>query len=282
MRIALGNYNTLTIVRFTDYGVVLCGGEVGDILMPKAYVTQEMQIGQEVTAFVYLDQQERLVATREKPLVKVGECAFLECKWVNEHGAFLDWGLMKDLFVPYREQRQTMEIGESYLVYVYIDHETSRIVASAKLQKHLRQASERDFQRGEQVELILWHKTPLGFKVIVNHRYQGLIYDDQIFQPLHAGDKLLGTITNIRADGKLDVIVGTAGKERFIDFAQTLLHALQASADGFLPYGDWSTPEEIASTFNVSKKTFKRALGTLYRQHLLKIETDGVRLVRNV
>lgn len=276
--IKLGDYNTLRITRFTDHGAYLDGGDVGEILLPKAYVRAEMRPHDEVTAFVYLDQSERLVATFEHPLVRVGGCACLECKWVNEHGAFLDWGLMKDLFVPFREQRKPMEVGDSYVVHAYIDKESGRIAATAKIERHLLPATPADFRRGQEVEVLVWHKTPLGFKVIVDDRYQGQIYDNLVFHPLHSGDRITGSVLGVRPDGKLDVAAGSLGTSRFRDFADDLLDALRHAPDGTLPYDDHSSPEEISARFGVSKKTFKRAVGTLYRRRLIRLIPEGIAL----
>ena len=277
--IKLGDYNPLRIIRFTDHGAYLDGGAVGEILLPKSYVRPEMRPEDEVTVFVYLDAGERLVATFEKPLAKVGECAYLRCSWTNEHGAFLDWGLMKDLFVPFSEQRQRMEIGEYYVVYVYIDRETSRIVATAKINRHLLPASREIFKRGDKVDLLVWHKTPLGFKVIVNHRYVGQLYDDMLYKSVHTGDRLDGSVTSVREDGKLDVAAGAIGLQRFTDFADVLYNELLATPDGFLPFSDQSSPIAIADRFSVSKKTFKRAVGTLYAQRKIRLSDEGIFLV---
>ena len=253
--IKLGNYNTLRITRFTDHGAYLDGGELGEILMPKAYVRSEMRPGTEVNVFVYLDQSERLVGTLETPLARVGDFAFLKVAWVNEYGAFLDWGLMKDLFVPFREQKLPMQQGRSYLVHIHIDSETQRIVASAKVERYLQPAMRSDYHRGQEVEIVVQQKTPLGFKVIADNRCAGLIYDDQIFeQEPHAGDVLTATVVNVRPDGKLDLSLQRIGKGRFRDFADQLRHQLQA-AGGTLPFTDHSTPEEIQQNFGVSKKT---------------------------
>lgn len=271
--IKLGNYNTLRITRFTDHGAYLDGGSVGEILMPKAYVERSMKPGDEVNVFVYLDQSERLVGTLETPLARVGDFAFLQVAWVNEYGAFLDWGLMKDLFVPFREQKMPMQQGRSYLVHIHVDEESQRIVASAKVERYLQPALPSDYHRGQEVEMIVQQKTPLGFKVIADNRCAGLIYDSQIFdQEPHAGDVLTGTIVKVRRDGKLDLSIQRIGKGRFRDFASQLLDELR-EAGGALPFTDRSTPEEIQERFGVSKKTFKRAVGTLYKDRKI-ILTD--------
>lgn len=274
--IKLGNYNTLRITRFTDHGAYLDGGDLGEILMPKAYVRPEMHTGTEVDVFVYLDQSERLVGTLETPLARVGDFAFLKVAWVNEYGAFLDWGLMKDLFVPFREQKKPMQQGRSYLVYIYIDEETQRIAASAKVERYLQPATIAQYHKGQEVEIVVQQKTPLGFKVIADNRCAGLIYDNQIFeQEPHAGDVLSATVVKVRADGKLDLSLQRIGKGRFRDFADQLLYELR-SEGGTLPFSDHSSPEDIQQRFGVSKKTFKKALGVLYKDHLISILPDTI------
>lgn len=248
--------------------------------MPKNYVKRNMHLGTEVNVFVYLDQSERLVGTLETPLARVGDFAFLEVAWVNEYGAFLNWGLMKDLFVPFREQKLPMQQGRSYLVHIHIDEETQRIVASAKVERYLQPANRNDYHRGQEVEIIIQQKTPLGFKVIADNRCPGLIYDDQIFEnEPHAGDVLSATVVNVRPDGKLDLSLQRIGKGRFRDFADQLYDELQQEG-GFLPYSDHSSPEELQERFGVSKKTFKRALGTLYKNRVVIITDKGIQLVK--
>lgn len=276
--ILLGDYNTLRLVRFSDHGAYLDGGEVGEILLPNAYVTRQMRPGDEITVFLYLDQSERLTATTETPLARVGQFAFLRVAWVNEYGAFLDWGLQKDIFVPFREQKKTMEIDQSYIVFIYIDEETNRIVASAKVEKFMLPATTGRYHRGQQVELLVQQKTDLGFKVIVDNACSGMIYDNQILREPHTGDRLTGSVVTVRPDGKLDVALGTIGKTRFRDFADDLLDALHR--EGSLPFTDHSSAEAIAERFGVSKKTFKRAVGDLYKRRLIIIEANGIRLTK--
>lgn len=274
--IKLGDYNKLRITRFSDHGAYMDGGAVGEILLPKTYVRREMRPGTEVEVFVYLDQSERLVGTFETPLARVGDFAFLRVAWVNEFGAFLDWGLMKDLFVPFREQKMPMQQGRSYLVHVHVDEQTQRIVASAKVERYLVPARPADYHRGQEVEVIVQQKTPLGFKVVADNRCAGLIYDNQIFEDVpHAGDVLTATVVTVRPDGKLDLSLQKIGKGRFRDFADRLLELLD-EAGGTLPFSDDSAPEEIQEAFGVSKKTFKRALGTLYKAHLIRIEKAAI------
>ena len=279
--IKLGNYNTLRITRFTDHGAYLDGGKLGEILMPKSYVRREMRPGDTVEVFVYLDQSERLVGTLETPLARVGDFAFLTVAWVNEYGAFLDWGLMKDLFVPFREQKRVMEQRRAYLVHVHIDEETQRIVASAKVEKYLQRATPSLFHRGQDVEVIIQQKTPLGFKAIVDNAYAGMIYDNQIFaEEPHTGDVLTATVVTVRPDGKLDLSLQRIGKGRFRDFAEQLLEELKQEG-GQLPFSDKTDPDTIREHFGVSKKTFKQAVGNLYKQKLILLEEGNIILNRN-
>ena len=273
----LGNWNELPIIRFTDHGAYLDDGDAGELLMPKAYVLPEMRPGDVVRVFVYLDQDERPVGTTETPLARVGDFAYLRVAWVNEFGAFLDWGLMKDLFVPFREQKMRMDQDHSYIVHVHIDEESHRIVGSAKIERWLEPATA-EYYRGREVELLIQQKTPLGFKVIVDNAHPGLIYDNQIYEVPRTGDCLKGSVVSLRPDGKLDIALGRLGKSRFRDFAEVLIEELEL-ADGELPFSDNSDPEEISKRFGVSKKTFKRALGTLYREKKIKLFDGKICLI---
>lgn len=273
----LGQYNQLTINRFTDHGAYLDGGEVGEILMPKAYVEEEMRPGDTVNVFVYLDSEQRLVATTETPLACVGDFACLRVNWVNEYGAFLDWGVMKDLFVPFREQKSRMEIGRYYTVRVYIDDATHRIVATAKVERYLRNATPEDCPRGREVDLLVQQRTERGYKVIADNTYPGMVYYDQTYRDLHPGERLRGYVSQVRPDGKLDISLQSLGTDRFRDFAEVLLDELR-EAGGHLPFCDDTPADDIARRFAVSKKTFKRAVGTLYRQGRISLRSDGIDL----
>lgn len=277
--IKLGQYNLLTINRFTDHGAYLdAGKDLGEILLPKAFVKSEMRPGTQVEVIVYFDQQDRLVATTEKALACVGDFAHLRVAWVNEHGAFLHWGPMKDIFVPFREQKLRMVKDHSYLVHIHIDEETARIVASAKIERYIENAQPTDYHRGEVVDMLIWQKTDLGFKVIVNNRHQGLIYDNQVYTQLHSGMRLEGSVVKVRPDGKIDLSVQRIGKGRFKDFAEELLEELKNAPDGFLPFTDKTASDDIVARFGQSKKTFKKAVGTLYRERLITIEDNGILL----
>ena len=276
MKLLLGDYNTLRIARRSDIGLYLDGDQAGEILLPNRYVTQDMQIGDETRVFLYLDQEERLVATTEQPLAKVGDFACLECVWVNQYGAFLDWGLIKNLFCPFREQRQRMETGRRYIVHVHIDQDSYRIMASAKVSKFL-STDHPPYQPGDEADILVWQPTDMGYKVIVDNRYYGLIFRNQVFQPIHTGDRLKAYISNVREDGKLDIALQHTGRQHTQDFAEELLAYLH-DHNGICSLGDKSDADDIRDTFHVSKKTFKRAVGDLYKRHLVMAGDYEVRL----
>ena len=276
-QIKLGDYNDLTVVKTVDFGIYLDGGDEGEILMPSRYVPDGIRPGDTIDCFLYLDQDERLVATTEEPLAKVGEFACLEVAWVNEYGAFLNWGLMKDLFCPFREQKMRMVKGNKYVVYVHIDEESYRIVASAKVEHFL--SKERPaYKHGEEVDLLVWQKTELGFKVIIDNKYAGWVYEDQVFRHLQTGDRLKGYIANVRTDGKIDVTVQPTGRRQTLDFSEQLLQDLKDNG-GKCDLGDKSDAEDIKLRFQVSKKVFKRAIGDLYKRHLIAIADKGIQLL---
>lgn len=275
-RIKLGDYNTLRVEKRVDFGFYLDGGDEGRILLPTRYVPRGLKAGDEIEVFIYLDQDERPVATTQRPLAKAGEFACLEVAWVNEYGAFLDWGLMKDLFCPFREQKMRMVKGNHYIVYVTIDEESYRMMATAKVDKHL--STERPpYKHGDEVDLLVWQKTELGFKVIIDNRYGGLVYDTQVFRPLKTGDRLKGYIDHIREDGKVDVTIQPTGRKQTEEFSEVLLAYLQENG-GRCDLGDKSPSELIADRFKVSKKVYKKAIGDLYKRQLINIESEGISL----
>ncbi len=275
--IQLGKYNTLEVVKQVDFGLYLDGGDEGEILLPKKYVPRGTKIGDRLEVFIYLDGDERPVATTERPLATVGDFAFLEVAWVNKYGAFLKWGPLKDLFCPFREQKMHMQQGHSYIVHVHVDEESYRIVASAKVE-HFFAPAPRPYKPGDEVDVLVWQKTDLGFKVIIDNEYPALVYDDQVFKDIHAGDRLRGYIGTVRPDGKIDVTLQPTGRRQTLDFSATLLDWLRQH-DGYCDLGDKSDAEDIKARFEVSKKVFKRAVGDLYRQRLITIGDDGLRLV---
>ena len=254
--IKLGDYNILTVVKEVDFGLYLDGGDEGEILLPRRYVPEGACPGD----------------------TKVGDFAYLEVAWVYNHGAFLDWGLMKDLFCPFREQKMRMEKGKRYIVHVHIDEESYRIMASAKVE-HFLSEDMPPYRRGDEVDMLVWQKTDLGFKVIVDNTVQGLIYDSQIFGDIHTGDRMKGYVSNVREDGKIDLMAQPSGRRHTKDFAEALLEYLHGNG-GTCPLGDKSDAEEIKNMFHVSKKVFKRAVGDLYRRRLISISDKSIKLNR--
>ena len=275
--VRLGDYNRLPIIKEVDFGLYLDGGRAGEILLPKRYVPEHYEMGEELEVFVYLDNEERPVATTERPLAKVGDFAWLEVSWVNKYGAFLNWGLMKDVFCPFHEQKMRMEVGRSYIVHIHIDEESYRIVASAKVDKYL-DDSFPPYRRGDEVDALIWQKTEIGFKVIIDNRFAGLVYDNQVFKRVHSGDRMKAYIDQVRDDGKIDVSLQPLGHIQTKDFAETLLRYLEDHG-GHCELGDKSDADDIKERFQVSKKTYKKAIGDLYRRRLISIGDDGIRLI---
>ncbi len=275
--IKLGEMNTMTVVKEVDFGMYLDGNDEGEILLPSRYVPKGCKVGDTLDVFVYLDQDERPVATTLSPKAMVGEFAYLEVAWVNQYGAFLDWGLMKDLFCPFREQKMRMVKGNSYVVYVHLDKESYRIVASAKVEHFL--SDERPpYKHGQEVDILVWQKTDLGFKVIIDNKFGGLIYKDQIFKYIHSGDRMKAYINTVRPDGKIDLTLQPTGLRQTKEFSETLLEYLKSN-NGYCNLGDKSDAEEIYDRFNVSKKTFKKAVGDLYKRKLINIAEKSITLV---
>ena len=276
MALKLGKINTMKVLRKVDFGMYLEGGPTGDILLPKRYIPKGTKIGDELDVFIYLDQDERPIATTQKPLAMVGDFAYLRVAWTNEHGAFLDWGLMKDVFCPFREQKMRMEKDRSYIVHIHLDEDSYRIVASAKIEHFLSKEAP-EYKKGDKVDILVWQKTDLGFKVIIDNKFQGLIYNDQVFRNLHTGDRAKAYISAIRPDGKIDVALQKEGREQTLDFAERLYEYL-FKHDGYCPYTDKSAAEDIYAEFNVSKKVFKKAVGDLYKRRLITLAPDGIEL----
>ena len=277
MNVVLGKYNQLEVVKEVDFGVYLNGGDDGEILLPSRYVPEGCKPGDMLNVFIYLDNEERLIATTLQPKVQVGEFACLEVAWVNEYGAFLDWGLMKDLFVPFREQKQKMQKGHRYVVHAHVDEDSYRIMASAKVERYLSKEMP-SYQPGEEVEVMVWQRTDLGYKVIVDNQFSGLVYQREIFKALEPGMKMLAYIRQVREDGKIDLTLQKDGLQKVGDFAEVLLQYIK-DHDGYTPLNDKSAAEDIYDAFEVSKKTFKKAVGDLYKKRLILLVEDGIRLV---
>ncbi len=275
--IKLGEYNLLEVVKEVDFGVYLDGSEDGEILLPTRYVPQGCKPGDVLNVFIYLDMDERLIATTLQPYVKVGEFACLEVAWVNQYGAFLDWGLMKDLFVPFREQKMKMLKGNSYVVHVHLDEDSYRIVASAKVEKYLSKDMP-EYNAGDEVEILVWQKTDLGYKVIVDNKFGGMIFKNEIFTDVRIGMKMPAYIKQVRPDGKIDLELQKGGVKKVEDFADTLLEYIRSNG-GSTPLNDKTEADVIYNTFGVSKKTFKKAVGDLYKKRLIVLEgKQGIRL----
>ena len=275
--IKLGEYNLLEVVKEVDFGVYLDGSEDGEILLPTRYVPQGCKPGDVLNVFIYLDMDERLIATTLQPYVKVGEFACLEVAWVNQYGAFLDWGLMKDLFVPYREQKMKMLKGNSYVVHIRLAEDSYRIVASAKVEKYLSKDMP-EYNAGDEVEILVWQKTDLGFKVIVDNKFGGMIFKNEIFTDVRIGMKMPAYIKQVRPDGKIDLELQKGGVKKVEDFADTLLEYIRSNG-GSTPLNDKTEADVIYNTFGVSKKTFKKAVGDLYKKRLIVLEGEqGIRL----
>ncbi|MEQ9592894.1 MAG: S1-like domain-containing RNA-binding protein [Cyclobacteriaceae bacterium] len=275
--IKIGEFNKLKILRETSVGLYL-GDEGGeDVLLPNKYLPGKYEIGDLIDVFVYRDHEERKVATNITPKILLHKFALLKVMDVTDVGAFLDWGLEKELFVPFKEQRQKMEVGRWYVVYLDLDIKTDRLFASNKTDKYL-QNDNLTVSEGDKVDLIISQKTDLGFSVIVNHLHKGLIFENEIFEDLKIGDSVTGFVKKIREDQKLDISLRPSGYENLIDSDTSKVLAHMVTNDGFLALTDKSTPEEIYKELNLSKKAFKKAIGALYKQRKITIETNGVRL----
>ncbi|MEI7830094.1 MAG: S1-like domain-containing RNA-binding protein [Prolixibacteraceae bacterium] len=272
-----GRYNTLKVVKFVDFGVYLDGAEMGEILLPARYVPEECEVGEDIEVFIYLDSEDRIIATTEKPYAQVGEFAMLRVVAVNNIGAFLDWGLMKDLLVPFREQKMDMVAGRSYLVFLYVDPDSKRIAASAKLEKFLDNVIP-EYQVGEEVSLIVESESDLGYNAIINHLHKGILYHDELPGPLKKGQQLKAYIKKVREDKKIDLSLYKPGYEQVDGISQNILDKLK-EAGGFLPLNDKSDAALIFDHFAISKKVFKKAIGALYKQRRISLEEKGLRLM---
>jgi predicted RNA-binding protein (virulence factor B family) len=278
--VEIGRINKLTIKRKLDYGAHLDGGESGDILLPKKYVPEKCQPGDEVEVFIYVDREERLRATTQKPYATVGQFAKLRVVANSSSGAYLDWGLQKDLLVPKREQHAKMEEGKSYVVFVFLDKKTNRITASSKLDKFLDLQSP-NYDEGEEVDLFICYKTDLGYKAVVNNSHWGMVYKNEVFQKLHIGQQLKGYIKIIREDLKIDISLQQSGYQKVDNISQSILKTIK-DLGGSIAVTDKSPPEDIYSLFGVSKKTFKKAIGALYKKRLINIDTNGIKLAQKL
>lgn len=277
--IEIGKINTLKVIKEVDFGLYLDGGdEFGEILLPIRYVPEDTEVDHYLDVFIYFDSEDRIIATTEEPYAQVGDFAYLKCISVTNFGAFLDWGLAKDILVPFSEQAFDMVEGLSYFVRIFVDEETDRIVASSKTNQFLDNAPH-DYEENDKVELIIGTKTDLGVKVVVDDKYSGLLYHNEIFETIKPGEKKVGFIKKVREDDKLDIALQPSGYGKIEGIAGELLEKLEKSG-GFLHVNDKSSPETIKHVLGVSKKVFKKAVGALYRDKIIQIEPEGIRLVK--
>lgn len=273
----IGEINTLEVLRKTSVGLFLGDEDGFDVLLPNKYVPQNVDIGDSLEVFIYKDQMERPVATTLTPKIMLDSFAFLRVNYVNEHGTFMDWGLEKDLMVPFGEQMDKMRIGESYIIYMYIDKVTARLVGSARWAKFL-ETSHIFLQPDQEIEILVAEETQLGFTVIVNQRYRGLVYHNELFKPLEIGETHTAFVKQVREDGRIDVRMQPVGYQTIEPNGAKILQILQES-NGFMPLHDDSAPEVIYGMLEMSKKSFKKAIGTLYKQDKIVIEAGkGIRL----
>ena len=272
----IGVYNNLRVIKEVDFGVYLDGGEHEEILLPRRYVPEDCKVDDIIKVFVYLDSEDRFIATTETPYAIVGDFALLKVVAVESVGAFLDWGLLKDLLVPFGEQSPTMEKDKSYIVRIYVDKQSNRIAATTRLDRYL-DNTPGNFHAAQEVELLICNQTDIGYKAIINGTHWGVLYSNEVFQPLKSGQKIKGYIKKVREDNKIDLSLHKPGYERVDDITDTILNVLKEQG-GFISVTDKSSPETINKLFGVSKKTYKKAIGAIYRKKLITIEDDGIRL----
>ena len=278
--ISPGHSYTLTVSKLVDFGAYLDAGEMGEVLLPRKFNPTGLAVGDDIEAFLYLDSEDRPVATTQRPKAEVGEFAYLQVVAVSTVGAFLDWGLDKDILVPFAEQHRPLEVGRSYLVYLYLDRRDGRITASSSIDKFVDDQNPYDFEVGQAVELIVANSTDLGFKAIIDHRHWGVLYSNEVFQPLSFGLCISGYIKHIRDDGKIDLSLKpmhdpSGSRDQNAGIVLDYLHR----HDGHSPLHDKSAPALIVAELGMSKAAFKRAIGRLYKRRLIRIDKDGIQLL---
>lgn len=272
----VGKYNTLQILRGTSVGMYLGDEEGNDVLLPHKYIPENAQIGENIEVFIYRDSEDRLIATTLKPLILLNQFAILEVVAATQFGAFLDWGLEKDLFVPFKEQNHKLQKGQYVPVYLYLDEQTDRVVASAKVHKYFKNLDGVDLEEGQEVDLLVFEKTELGHNVVVNNLYKGLVYENETFRRLAWGDTTKGYVKLIRDEGKIDISLQPLGFLKTLEPNQkAILDKLQQSG-GTLNLGDNSDPIEIQEVLEMSKKAFKKAIGVLYKDKKIIIKSDSI------
>jgi len=274
--VEIGKINELRIVKEVDFGLYLDGGEAGEILLPKRYVPEAFRIDEIIQVFIYKDSEDRIIATTEKPFAYLGQFALLKTVSVDRIGAFMDWGLMKDLLVPFSEQQVRMEAGKHYIIRVLLDDETQRLIGSGRIEKFL-DKEPHTYVVDQEVDILIANQTDLGYKVIINDSHTGIIYKNEIFTNVSRGQKLKAYISKIREDNKIDLCLNKPGFEK-IDYLTDKIISILKVNNGFLPVTDKSESDEIYRIFGESKKTFKKAIGALYKKRKIAIEPNGIRL----
>jgi predicted RNA-binding protein (virulence factor B family) len=275
----IGQYAELRVAKLVDFGVFLEGEDEALILLPNRYVPAKTQIDDKIKVFIYRDSEDRIIATTLQPKATVGQFAVMKVKSVTRVGAFLDWGLAKDLLVPFSEQRDKLQVDQDYLVYVYLDEATGRIVATAKIDKVLRE-TEHDYKEGDEVKLLVGKRNDLGYQVLINDNALGIIYRNEVFGNLRMGDQRIGYIKKVRPDGKIDVSLQQQGYQNEVPKSGQMILDVLKEEEGFLPLNDKSSPEDIHYLLKMSKKNFKKSIGLLYKQRLITIEENGIYLVQ--
>lgn len=275
--IKLGETNLLKIIKEVDFGYFLDGDEEGEILLPRDQTQQEYEIDDWIDVFIYLDSEDRMVATTRTPLGRVNQFSFLKVAQVNPVGAFLDWGLSKDVLVPFHEQKKPMEEGKSYLVYIYLDSKSHRITGSSRFDRFLDYYND-EFEEGQKVDILIQAQTDLGYKCIINHTHWGILYQNEVFQRLKIGQQQESYIKKIREDGRIDLCLQKPGYGKIEGIAETIVAKLKSSG-GFINVSDKSDPETISQVFGISKKAYKKAIGALYKKRIITLEKGGVRLI---
>ncbi|MGZ9898093.1 CvfB family protein [Shewanella gaetbuli] len=275
--IQIGNRYSLEIVKEVSFGVYVNAQELGQVLVPTKSAPKNAQVGDVIEVFLYIDSDDKVIGTTQKPYAQVGEFAYLKVAAVSQYGAFLDWGLDKDLFLPFGEQHKEVEVGRSYLVYVHINKADERIVASSKVDKFLDKAPA-NYVVGQEVNLIIGGTTDLGYKAIVNNQHWGVIYENEVFQKLRFGQKLTGFVKTVRSDGKIDLVLQQGSKKELDKYSSLIMDKL-AKADGFLPLHDKTDADIIYAQLGMSKKAFKKSIGGLFKGGQITISKDGIRLV---
>ncbi|WP_299789134.1 S1-like domain-containing RNA-binding protein [uncultured Shewanella sp.] len=276
--IQIGKTSTLEVVKQVDFGVYLNAHELGQVLLPTKVMPKECNVGDKVEVFLYLDSDDMVIATTRKPLAEVGQFAYLKAVSTGPYGAFLDWGLEKDLLLPFGEQHREIQEGKSYLVYIYTSHVDERIVASSKIDKFLDKTPP-PYHKGEEVNLIIGGTTDLGYKAIINHSHWGVIFKNEVYRRLSFGQKLKGYIKQVRGDDKIDLLLQKGVKQELDKHANTIMIKLK-QAGGFLPLNDKTDADTIYATLSMSKKAFKKSIGGLYKKEQITISPDGIRLVK--